>query len=281
MLVAYTLMKKMLYWILGIFSVLYLVICGFFYFYQKKLIFYPTKLPQNYQFRFRQAFQEHFIPAADGVKLHGILFKANKPKGLVFFLHGNAGALDTWGEIAGTYTGLQYDFFIMDYRGFGKSEGKILHEKQFFSDVQTAYDYIKKAYDERNIVVIGFSIGSGSAAMLAANNQPGKLILQAPYYSLLDLMQHISPVVYSVLPPFLFKYKFKTNEFVDRIKVPITIFHGEKDEVIYYGSSTKLQQHLKPSDKVILLSGQGHNGMNENREYMLELKNILSFETYP
>ncbi|MDO1446585.1 alpha/beta fold hydrolase [Rhodocytophaga aerolata] len=269
-------MKKMILWIIGIFSVLYLIFCSVFYFYQEKLIFYPEKIPASYRFTFSQPFQEHFIPAADGTHLHGVLFKADSSKGLVFFLHGNAGAVNTWGELASTYTRVGYDFFVLDYRGFGKSEGKLTDENQFFADVQTAYTYIKQAYAEETIVVIGFSIGTASAAMLAANNQPGRLILKAPYYSLLDLMQNISPVIYATLPPFLFKYRFKTYEFIPRIQAPITIFHGDKDYVIYYGSSGKLQRHLKPTDQVIVLPGQGHNGINENREYLRVLHTLLS-----
>jgi uncharacterized protein len=269
-------MKKMLWGIIGILTVFYLLICSFFFLYQEKLIFYPTKLPATYRFTFRQPFQEHYIAAADGTKLHGLLFKADAAEGLVFFLHGNAGAVNTWGELAGIYTRLHYDFFVMDYRGFGKSEGALRGEEQFFADVQTAYNYIKTPYAEQNIVVIGFSIGTASAAMLAATNQPGQLILQAPYYSLSDLMQNISPVVYAMLPPFVFKYPFNTYKFIPQIKAPIAIFHGDKDYVIYYGSSGKLQQHLKPTDRVIILPGQGHNGIHENQEYLRVLRQLLN-----
>jgi predicted esterase len=57
--------------------------------------------------------------------------------------------------------------------------------------------------------------------------------------------------------------------------VPVVLFHGDKDEVIYYGSSVKLKEVLKSSDTLITLRGQGHNGMTGNREYIAELKKIL------
>jgi alpha-beta hydrolase superfamily lysophospholipase len=267
--------KQILLWVLSILAVIYLLICGFFYVWQEKLIFYPTKLSRTYQFRFREAFQEQFIPTADGKNLHGLLFNVPAARGLVFFLHGNAGAMDSWGEIAATYTSLQYDVFMLDYRGFGKSEGEIVSEKQFYADVQAAYNHIKQHYDERNIIVVGFSIGSASAAMLAAKNNPGMLILQAPYYSLTDLMQHISPGIYAILPAFVFKYKFRTYQFVEETKAPVIIFHGDRDEVIYHGSSLKLKAHLKPTDMVITLPGQTHNGINDNRDYRLALQHRL------
>jgi pimeloyl-ACP methyl ester carboxylesterase len=268
-------MIKVFYWLLVIFGVLYLVICLFFYLYQEKLIFYPAKLPRNYQFRFRQAFREYFIPADDGKQLHGILFKADSSKGLVFFLHGNAGALNSWGEIATTYTDLQYDVFMLDYRGFGKSEGGIQNEDQFYSDVQHAYDYISPGYNEQDIVIIGFSIGSAAAARLASVNQPGRLILQAPYYSLTDLMQNISPAIYAILPPFVFKYAFKSYEFLEKTQAPVSIFHGNRDEVIYVGSAEKLKKHLKPIDQVVIIPGLGHNGFHENADYTNAIRRLL------
>jgi alpha-beta hydrolase superfamily lysophospholipase len=268
-------MKKTMLTLIGILLAIYLILSSFVYLIQERLIFYPTKLPENYTFRFADNFKEQTIQTSDGKKLHGLLFKASSAKGLIFYLHGNAGALDSWGQIAGTYTSLQYDVFMLDYRGFGKSEGNIISEKQFYSDVQEAYAHIKRSYRESDIIITGFSIGSAAAAMLASTNQPRMLILQAPYYSLRDLMKHLSPLLHMMLPPFVLKYKFKTYQFIQATKAPIMIFHGDRDEVIYHGSSLKLSQHLKPADEVITLKGQTHNGINENRDYIRSLRNLL------
>jgi uncharacterized protein len=264
----------------GVLLLIYLLIGSAFYVFQERLIFYPQPLPADYRFSFSfpAAFEELFIPAADGTPLHGLLFRtqADSARGLIFYLHGNAGALNSWGEIAPTYTRLHYDIFILDYRGFGKSGGSISSEEQFYRDVQTAYAHLAQRYAEEAIVVIGYSIGTAAAARVAATNHPARLILQAPYYSLTDLMQNISPVVYSLLPGFLFKYQFSTYQFVEQTKAPITIFHGDRDRVIYHGSATKLQAHLKPTDEVIILPGQGHNGMNSNPDYVNALRHLLT-----
>ncbi|GAB3528402.1 alpha/beta fold hydrolase [Pontibacter brevis] len=236
------------------------------------MIFFPQKLPQDYAFNFSQEFEEVYIPAKDGTRLHGVLFKVASPKGLFFYLHGNAGSLDSWGWIAKTYTDLGYDIFILDYRGYGKSEGEISSEKQLYEDVQAAYDVLKTRYAEESIIIAGYSIGTGPAAMLASVNKPRLLLLQAPYYSLGNLMQNLYPFV----PGFLLKYKFETFRFVEKTEAPVVIFHGMQDEIIYAGSSEKLKAHLKPADKVILLERQGHNGMNENPVYQQELAALLS-----
>ena len=251
---------------------IYLLLMGFISFKQERLMFFPEKLPVNYGFSFKQEFEEIFIPATDGVLLHGVLFSAPSSKGLVLYLHGNAGSVDMWGWIAETYTGLKYDVFVLDYRGYGKSEGEISSESQFYSDAQSVYDILKTRYNEADIIIAGYSIGSAAAAKLAAENKPKLLILQAPFYSLSDLAQSLYPII----PTFLLKYKFETFRFVQQTKAPIVLFHGELDEIIYPGSSEKLKPHLKPSDRVIILKGQGHNGMNNNPAYQRELARLLA-----
>lgn len=252
--------------------VAYIFICLFLYLFQENFIFFPEKLSGDHRFQFNQRFQEKFIATKEGKKIHGLLFTADSSKGLVFFLHGNAGSLDSWGGIAGTYLKYDYDVFILDYGGYGKSEGRIRSEKQFYDDVQTCYDHLKKSYEERNIIVAGYSIGTGPAAYLAAHNGPQLLLLHAPYYNLPDLMrQH-----YPIIPTFLLKYKFKTNEFITRCKMPVIVFHGDADRVIPLRSSLKLQQLFKQGDDLIVLKNQGHNGILENPGYDKYLPVLLS-----
>ena len=264
-------MKRILFKTLNVLLILYLVVCGILFFFQEKLIFFPQKLNKEYQFSFDQEFEEINIKMNDNVLLNGLLFKSDSSKGLVFYLHGNAGSLGNWCSVAKTYTDLNYDVFILDYRGYGKSDGSINSQKQLFADLQLVYDAMKKKYSEDKIVVLGYSIGSGLAAYLASTNKPKLLILQAPYYNLTDLMSHTFPII----PTFILKYKFKTNEFIKVCKMPIVIFHGNQDEVIYYGSSLKLEKEFKPEDKLITLDGQGHNGMTDNPEYRKEIQAVL------
>ena len=261
----------------GLFSIVgigLLILCAMLTLNQEELIFFPTKLPANHVFRFNSTFQERYIKTADGQQLHGLLFKADSSAGLIFYLHGNAGDLDSWGEIATAYTNLNYDIFMLDYRGYGKSEGSISSEKQFHEDVQLAYEHVKKEYPEEKIVVLGYSIGTGTAARLAAYNRPKMLILQSPYYSLIDLARKLYPLV----PSAIIKYKFNTYEYVEKTKAPVVLIHGDKDEVIYYGSSLKLKSHLKPQDQLITLPGQPHNGFTENPEYIEALQEILNVQ---
>ena len=263
--------KKLLLRVFKVVLIAYILMCGFLFFFQEKLIFFPEKLDKGFKFSFDQKFEEINIQTKDHKLLNGILFKSDSPKGLIFYLHGNAGALNSWGEVAKRYTDINYDVFILDYRGYGKSEGSIRSQKQLFEDLQVAYNEMKKKYSEDNIVVLGYSIGTGPATKIASINYPKLLVLQAPYYSMIDMMRHTYPVI----PTFLLKYKFETNKYIKDCKMPIVIFHGDRDEVVYYNSSIKLKGIMKETDTLIILKGQGHNGITDNPEYIRMIENIL------
>ena len=128
--------KKLIYYTFILFVIIGLFTYGIIYFNQEKLIFHPDKLETNFKYNFEGNYEEQFFKMEDGTQLNGLLFKADSSKGLIFYLHGNAGSLETWGEIASNYTNLNYDIFILDYRGFGKSEDVISSESQFFSDIE-------------------------------------------------------------------------------------------------------------------------------------------------
>ncbi len=265
-------MKELIFNIVKIIAGLYALICVLLFFFQEKLIFFPEKLEKDFNFNFDQEFEEINIRTKDNKLLNNILFKADHSKGVIFYLHGNAGALNSWGSAAKTYTDLNYDVFMLDYRGYGKSEGKISSQKQIFQDIQTVYDVLKTKYPEDQIILLGYSIGSGLAAKVASENHPKLLILQAPYYSLTDLVKH----TFLIIPTFLLNYKFETHKYLQACKMPVVVFHGKEDEVIYYGSALKLKEASKDQITLIPLMGQGHNGMTENPEYKLELTKVLA-----
>ena len=251
--------------------IIYVSVCLLAYLIQERLIFFPDRIDPNYKFAFDEPCQEVFVKGDDGNKLHGLLFKAANARGVILYLHGNGGALDAWGDVASTYLRLHYDVFLLDYRGYGKSEGRISSEMQLVTDVQRVYDFLLKSYREEDIVVLGYSLGSGLAARMAADNHPKMLIMQAPYYSLTDMMK----LSFSFLPTFLLKYKLATNEALPSCKMPVVLIHGDRDEVIPYAQSLKLKPLLKPGDTLITLSGVGHNGMTGEPEYIRVIENVL------
>lgn len=264
-------MKRILARISALILAAYVLLCVVLYFNQEKLIFFPAQLPADHRFSFPENFEELVVPAGDGKKLNALLFRSDSSTGVVLYLHGNAGSLETWGRMAGRYLAMRQDILILDYRGFGKSEGEVCSENLFYADAQSAYALLKQRYAEDRISVVGYSIGTATAAWLASVNHPRMLVLQAPYYSLTEMLRLRFPFV----PSFLLKYKFPTADFVEAVQVPVAIFHGDADQTIPVDASLRLKARLKPSDTLVILPGQGHNEMNDNLVYLQTLNSLL------
>ncbi len=257
--------------LLAFFVVIYVFIVSYVYFNQVGMVFQTSQLSKDYQFDFQQKFEEINITSFDGIKLNGLLFEAEKSKGLIFYLHGNAGTLETWGKIAKIYTRLGYDIFILDYRSFGKSEGEIENEEQLNKDVSVVYKTLTKRYPENKIIITGYSIGSGLATILASENHPKALILQSPYYSFTEL----SSSRVRFFPDFMKKLHLETFRYLPKVKAPIYIFHGTDDQLISCSNSVRLNKLLDFKGHFYALKDQGHIGMNENNDFQKQLKLIL------
>jgi len=264
-------MKKILINSLKILIVGYLAICVALYFFQESFIFHPSPLKQDFDFNFKANTEVLELQTPDGETLSAAHFKVEQSKGLIFYLHGNAGNIYNWSTVVPVYNDLGYDVFLIDYRGFGKSTGSIDSEDQFFGDMQMAYDRMKSQYAENEIVVLGYSIGTSPASWLAANNTPQQLILQAPHYNLKFMMSELFPI----FPTFLLKYPMLNNENVAQCKMPVTLLHGNMDSTIPIKSSEMLAQELKPEDSFIVIEGLGHNGMTRHPQYLKEIKQLL------
>lgn len=239
------------------------------YLLQEKLIFLPTQLPVDYEYSFSSAFEEVFLDSPDGARLNAIHFKIEKPKGLILYFHGNAGDLSRWGQIASSFVDLQYDVLIMDYRGYGKSTGK-LSEEALYEDAQLFYEYALSSYAKEKITIYGRSLGASIATHLASNNISAKLILETPFYSLLDVAQDRFPF----LPmKQVLKYKMDSFKYIEKVKVPIRIFHGTADNVVSYESGKKLFEAIPSTDKKMYTVENGnHNNLNEFKEYRAAIK---------
>ena len=246
--------------------VLYVAVLALLYFFQERLIFFPSKLEPNHEFSFDQPFEEIRLDA-DGTWISGLKFLAQSgdgghdmngerkaKNGAAIFFHGNAGNLQGWGGYARYFTDLGYDFYLFDYRGYGKSGDEISSQEQLYADADAMMEPVLREYDAGEVAALGYSVGSGLAARAAQKYGAKRLVLIAPYFSLEDLAREKMPFV----PKFLIKYKIPTFEFVGGFGGPVTIFHGEHDELIGVDNSRRLLKFLKPGDKIYELNA-GHN----------------------
>ena len=240
------------------------------YFNQERLIFHPEVLPPDYPFDFSAPVEEVYIDR-DGTRLHTLLFARPEPKGIILYFHGNAGSLRSWGMVHQDFVRFPYDLWLIDYRGFGKSEGRISGEAMLHADALALHAAARQRYPDHSVVIYGRSIGTGVAAELAARHPPDLLVLETPYFNFPDLVGQIAPWA----PEFLLRYRFMVNEAIQGRSFPIHLIHGDRDELIPVSSSARLAK-LGENIRFHRVEGAGHNTIPETAVYRRILSGLLS-----
>ena len=250
---------------------IYIAICVGFYFFQHLLFFRPETLSTAFQYKYPFPFEELDFNMEDGGRINAIYFKVPNARGVVYYLKGNSKSIKGWGKFAKDFVGNGYDFFMMDYRGFGKSRGNRSQTK-VFNDAQFIYKWLAQSYSENKIILYGRSWGSGIAARIASWNKPAMLILDSPYFS---FYYTIHQYLFFIPLRWLLRYDIRTDQYLQSLECPVHIIHGTKDRLISFSQSKKLKT-LYP-DKIILhpIEGGRHNNLPDFPEFFEILYNIL------
>jgi pimeloyl-ACP methyl ester carboxylesterase len=247
--------------------VLYLAALTWLWFKQEKLLFAPTVLAADHRLASAPDIHELAIEVP-GARLSALHLKLPNPKGVVFFLHGNGGSLENWFVNPEYYRRANYDLFMVDYRGYGKSTGQIENEAQLRADVHAAWATVAPQYSGRKVVVYGRSLGSGlaaglSAEMGAAQRPPDLTVLVSPYTSMAALAGEHYPWV----PQQLLRYPLRTDGVITQIHNPLLLIHGAQDPLIAPRHSEALKAKA-PRATLYLIPGAAHNDLQDFNAYL-------------
>lgn len=247
-----------------------ILVSGFMF--QTKLIFYPGQLPREFQFKLGKETEEIFLKTSDGEEINALFYSGSK-KEVILYFHGNAGDLSNWQYIAEDFTRLGYNFFIIDYRGYGKSSGTIT-ERGLYADAEAAYQFLmdEKRFRPDDLIIYGRSIGTGVAVELASRHAVKGLILEAPYTSLKKLANEKMPFL---LPSLFLRFHFDNIGKINSVKSPVLFIHGANDTLIPPSHTNKLFDHFSGKKKKVIIPEGSHNDLNEFAEYHEGLMKII------
>lgn len=260
--------KKIMFLLFIIVIISIFAVLANLYIFQESLLFSPDKLSKDHKFDLEDVSEVEI--AVNGAKLSALHYKRKNPKGLVFFLHGNSGSLDNWLTDTSFYEEINYDLFMLDYRGFGKSTGKITSEEQLLEDITKAWKSVISTYKDKKIIIYGRSIGTPLSAYLASKIEPDLTILVTPLYN----MEALRKLYYSWVPKFLLRYQLDTSKYLKKAKGKIAIIHGDKDRVIPIIQAQKLAEEKKDS-RFKIIKDADHLNIHEFKEFNLYLKSLI------
>lgn len=266
--------KKIGKWLLVILMI-YVAAGMVLYFFQNKLLFHPEPLTQDYAFVFKNRFEERKVLYDSSTLFSIVRFQPlndSAKKGAVIYFHGNMNNIAYYAPFANNFTRYGYEVWMMDYPGYGKSTGE-LTEDILYTEADEVYKMVKAAgFTADSIIIYGKSLGTGIATQLASRRNCKRLILESPYYSIPNVAAH-----YAWMYPvdWMTEFKIPTNEYIQKVTAPVTIFHGTDDATIPYSNTKDLQPLLKPGDEVITIEGGGHNDLNGFPEMKNKLDSLL------
>ncbi len=260
-----------------ILSIVYIAICVWFYLFQHLLFFRPEILSTAFEYKYPFPFEELDFDMEDGGRINAIYFKVPNSRGVVFYLKGNSRSIKGWGKFAKDFVSNGYDFFMMDYRGFGKSRGK-RSQVRMFNDAQFIYKWLAKSYPESKIILYGRSWGSGVAARISSWNKPAMLILDSPYYSFYYIIHRY---LFFVPLSVILKYDIRTDQYLETTECPIHIIHGTRDRLISFAQSEKLKALFPKKITLHGIAGGRHNNLPDFPEFFEILYDVLYVKPPP
>jgi fermentation-respiration switch protein FrsA (DUF1100 family) len=219
-------------------------------------------------------YQDVSIETTDGVTLHGWFIVGRSSQVLLFF-HGNAGNISHRLDSIRQFQDLGLSVLIIDYRGYGQSEGRTT-ERGIYRDADAAWRYLieDRGIVASDILIFGRSLGASVAAQLAAQHQPLALIVESSFTSVPDIAQDLYPW----LPArWLSRLSHATRDYVRDVQCPILVVHSRDDEIIPFHHGEAIFASANEPRTLLAIRGTHNDAfLRDERAYIRGLRAFLT-----
>ncbi len=256
-------------------ALLYLVIIALVYVFQKKLIFFPQKLPRTADHLTNDSTVESIkIHSGDADYLQGWLCKKTTGDKLKIIIYFGGNAEEVSHLISQSHQIKNRSLLLINYPGYGNSDGNP-GEKEFFDASLKIYDYVmsRNDIDSSNIIVMGRSLGTAVATYLASKRKVSGVILISPFASMSSVAKEHHPFLPVGL---LLKHKFDSKKYAKNIRSPLLCIYGTDDTIIPSAHSKELIKYWGGKTECYELAGFDHNNLLENEKAWNYINDFLN-----
>lgn len=208
--------------------------------FEHRQVYHPDRVLNATGAELNRPFEDVSFAAGDGVKLNGWFYPSNlnSPTGGLALLvcHGNAGNISHRLDVCQALLETGVAVFLLDYRGYGRSQGRPSEEGTYLDAVAACGWLERKGFAAAKVIAFGESLGGGIASELALRQPLGGLILQSTFTSATDLGAELFPW----LPVRLVsRIKYDTSRKLPRLKIPVLVMHSRTDDLIGFHHAEK------------------------------------------
>ncbi|PSF37934.1 phospholipase [Aphanothece hegewaldii CCALA 016] len=244
----------------------YLLLCILIYLIQNRLIFVPSLKLETTPKDLELSYEDVWIGVRNWngkiERLHGWWIPGSSEDVLLYF-HGNGGNISY--NLGNAYQLHQLGFSVLmiDYRGYGKSEGKFPTEAEVYRDAQAAWNYLtlERGIAAQQIYLYGHSLG-GAIAIDLAIRQPfcAGVIVDNTFTSMRDMAMY-QPVYRFFPADLILNQRFDNLSKLKLLRVPLLLLHGTEDRLVPPSMSQVLYESATVPKKLLLVPYAGHNNL--------------------
>lgn len=254
-------------------------LCLAVFVFQARLVFLPSRAIAATPARVGLDYEDVWLEASDGVRIHGWYIPHPQPRGTLLFFHGNAGNIGDRLESIAIFHRLNLNVLIIDYHGYGKSEGSP-GEAESYRDAEAAWRHLVEARSipPETIALFGRSLGGCVAAWLAARVEPAGLILESTFTSVPDM----AAKVYPFLPVrLLARIRLDALASLANVRAPVLVIHSAGDEIVPLAHGRALFDSAPEPKQFLQLRGGHNDGFLVSREVYLAGLSKFFQEIFP
>ena len=207
------------------------------------------------------------LPTIDGERLYAWWLRVpHAPKTILYFQENGTNISYRTSRLR-TFQKMGVNALLIDYRGYGKSTGRIKKESHIYTDGATAWDFLvkEKGLEPEEIIIWGRSLGGAVAAEIAQFKPIAALVLESTFYSLNDIARR----QYWFLPTtWLLAFHFENGSKLKHVSAPVIIIHSQEDDTIPFGQANKLYE-VASEPKTLLKTTGSHLDTFDDQEAAL------------